>query len=305
MLAAGDPVIGFRGRFPKNMPPSTPSSRADHWRLARRVITCPCRPLLMGIVNVTPDSFSDGGRFFDAEAAVAHGLELVHEGADFLDIGGESTRPYAEPVSEAEELRRVLPVIQGLAGQVDVPLSVDTSKPAVAEKALDAGAEIVNDITGATDPAMIELARHGKVGLCVMHMRGIPRTMQDDPIYEDVVGDVVSFLRRRRDMLTGAGIDQDRIAVDPGIGFGKTTQHNLDLLRNIHRLHELGCPVLVGHSRKRFIGGVLKDHAGDRLAGTIGCSIALAQQGTQILRVHDVAAVRQSLLTFEACGGLE
>ncbi len=287
------------------MPTSTSSSRADHWRLARRVLSCPCRPLLMGIVNVTPDSFSDGGRFFDAEAAVAHGLELVREGADLLDIGGESTRPNAEPVSEAEELRRVLPVIQGLAGRVDVPLSVDTSKPAVAEKALDAGAEIVNDVTGAADPAMIELARQRKVGLCVMHMRGIPRTMQDDPIYEDVVRDVVSFLRQRRDTLIGAGIDQDRIAVDPGIGFGKTTQHNLDLLRNIHLLHELGCPVLVGHSRKRFIGGVLGDHAGDRLAGTIGCSMALAQQGTQILRVHDVATVRESLLIFEACGGLE
>jgi dihydropteroate synthase len=281
------------------------SSRADHWRLGKRVLPCASRPLLMGIVNVTPDSFSDGGRFFDAQAAVAHGLELVLQGADLLDIGGESSRPYAEPVSEAEELRRVLPVIEKLADQVDVPLSIDTTKPAVAREALDAGAEIINDVTGATDPAMIEMACRWNAGLCVMHMLGTPRTMQDDPVYEDVVGDVVRFLRHRRDRLMSAGIEQDRIALDPGIGFGKTTQHNLDLLRSVDRVQELGCPVLVGHSRKRFIGEILGDCEGDRVAGTIGCATALAQRGTQILRIHDVAAVRQALLLFEAAGGME
>ncbi len=281
-----------------------PTSRADHWRLRQRVLHCSSRPLLMGIVNVTPDSFSDGGLFADSDAAVAHALELARQGADLLDIGGESTRPFAESVDEAEELRRVLPVIEMLAGQVDVPLSIDTSKPAVAREALAAGAEIINDVTGVTDPAMIEIAAHCGAAVCVMHMLGTPRTMQDDPVYEDVVREVLDYLRRRRDMLVSAGIEQDRIALDPGIGFGKTTQHNLQLLRSIDRLHELGCPVLVGHSRKRFIGEVQGDAETDRTAGTIGAALAIARRRVQIIRVHDVAAVRQALLLFEAAGGL-
>ncbi len=281
------------------------ASRIDHWRLAKRVLQFGSRPLLMGIVNVTPDSFSDGGRFFATQAAVAHGLELVRQGADLLDIGGESTRPYADPVSEAEELRRVLPVIEQLAGQVEVPLSIDTSKPAVARHALAAGAQIINDITGAADPAMVELACQQQVGLCVMHMRGTPRTMQDEPVYQDVVGQVLDFLRSRRDMLVAAGIEQDRIAIDPGIGFGKTTRHNLDLLRSIARFHQLGCPLLVGPSRKRFIGEVQPDHQADRTAGTIASALALAQRGTHVLRVHDVAAVLHALRVFEACGGMD
>ncbi len=259
----------------------------------------------MGIVNVTPDSFSDGGRFFDADTAVAHALELVGAGANLLDIGGESTRPYAEVVSEAEELRRVLPVIEMLADQVDVPLSIDTSKPTVAREALAAGAEIINDVSGAADPGMIELVLRSDAAICVMHMLGTPDTMQNDPVYEDVVAEVLGYLRRRRDVLMDAGIGQDRIALDPGIGFGKTAQHNLQLLRSVDRLHELGCPVLVGHSRKRFIGEVLGDGEADRTAGTLGAALALARRGAQILRVHDVTAVREALLLFEAAGGLE
>ena len=259
----------------------------------------------MGVVNVTPDSFSDGGRFLDAGAAITRGLELVRQGADLLDIGGESTRPYSQPVGEDEELRRVLPVIEGLAGQVDVPLSIDTSKPAVAREALAAGARILNDVTGMEDPAMIEVARDCGAAVCVMHMLGTPRTMQDNPYYDDVVAEVVDYLGRRRDALVSAGIAQDQIALDPGIGFGKTAQHNLQLLRSIDRLHGVGCPVLVGHSRKRFIGEVLGNTEADRTAGTVGASLALARRGVQILRVHDVAVVRQALLLFEAAGGLD
>ncbi|MHB8899738.1 MAG: dihydropteroate synthase [Thermoguttaceae bacterium] len=284
---------------------STPSSRADHWRLGKRVLPCGARPLLMGILNVTPDSFSDGGRFLDRQAAVARGLDLVSQGADLLDIGGESTRPRAEPVSQAEELRRVLPVIQELLTQVDIPLSIDTCKPAVAREALDAGAECLNDVTGMSHPEMVELACRSTAGLCVMHMQGTPRTMQERPYYGDVFGEVADFLRERRDALVAAGIAQDRIALDPGIGFGKTTEHNLELLRKADRLHELGCPVMVGHSRKRYLAEIAGDRTADRLGGTIGGAIALAQRGVQILRVHDVAAVRQALLIWEACGGLE
>ncbi len=259
----------------------------------------------MGIVNVTPDSFSDGGRYLDPAAAVTHALELVRQGADLLDIGGESTRPHAKSVDEAEELRRVLPVIETLAGQVNVPLSIDTSKPVVAREALAAGAVILNDVTGLADPAMIEVAADSDAAVCVMHMLGTPRTMQDDPVYEDVVGEVLDFLRSRRDALMAARISQDRIALDPGIGFGKTTQHNLQLLCNVDRFHELGCPVLVGHSRKRFIGDVLGDAQADRTAGTVGSALALARGGVQILRIHDVASVRQALVLFEAGGGLQ
>jgi dihydropteroate synthase len=196
-------------------------------------------------------------------------------------------------------------VIEALADQVDVPLSIDTSKPAVARGALAAGAEIINDVTGLIDSAMIEIATRFDAAVCVMHMLGTPRTMQDDPVYDDVVADVIGFLGRRRDVLMSAGVEQDRIALDPGIGFGKNLQHNLRLLRSIERFHELGCPVLVGHSRKRFIGEVLGDAEADRTAGTIGVALATSRRGPHILRVHDVAAVRQALLLFEAAGGME
>ncbi len=262
-------------------------------------------PLLMGIINVTPDSFSDGGHFFDAEAAVAHGLQLAAEGADILDVGGESTRPRSMPVDVREELRRVMPVVEALCRQTGVPVSIDTTKALVARRAIEAGAEIINDVTAMTsDPAMLPLAVETGCAVCVMHMRGTPRTMQDNPVYADVVAEVREYLAECRDALLAAGIDRERIAVDPGIGFGKTTQHNLQLLANAWQFHALGCPVLVGPSRKRFISDAAAQPSADRTAGTIGAALSLARQGVQILRIHDVAAVRQALLLFQAAGGL-
>ena len=279
---------------------------AGYWRIVSTTLDFGRLPLLMGIVNVTPDSFSDGGMFLDAEAAVDHALRLVADGADILDIGGESTRPYSQPVSANEELRRVIPVVEKLAGRTNVPLSIDSSKAQVAREALAAGCQIVNDVSALSgDPAMLALARDAKAGVCVMHMRGTPQTMQDDPAYRDVVADVHEYLRERRDALVAAGIERDRICLDVGIGFGKTHQHNLTLLANCHRFHDLGCPILVGHSRKGFIGKVIGDNAADRTGGTIGAAISLALQGVQIIRVHDVAAVRQALLLFEATGGID
>jgi len=278
--------------------------RADHWSLPRRTLRWGRRPLLMGIINVTPDSFSDGGRYFDPGAAVAHGLELAAQGADLLDVGGESTRPYAQPVDAQEELRRVVPVVKGLCAQCDTPVSIDTSKSLVAQAALDAGAEIINDVTGLEgDPGMVSLAVRTGAAVCAMHMCGSPQTMQDDPTYEDVVEEVFAYLRGRRDALMAAGVPQDRIALDPGIGFGKRTEHNVQLLSHAVRLHALGCPVLVGHSRKGFIRRVLDEPDADPLPGTIGVALALARQGVQVLRVHDVGQVRHALLLFEACGG--
>jgi dihydropteroate synthase len=281
----------------------------------------------MGIVNVTPDSFSDGGTFLRHEAAIEHSLRLLDEGADILDIGGESTRPYATPVSSDEELRRVFPVIEAiLQSRPGSILSIDTSKSEVARRALQAGAEIVNDVTGlAADPDMIGLACESGAGICAMHMQGTPQTMQDNPFYEDVVEDIYTYLCERRDALVAAGLSREQLCLDPGIGFGKTHQHNLTLMANCWRFHELGCPLLVGHSRKGFIGkliGMAKprpvvavpvtrqvprppEPPADRTAGTIGGALALAQQGIQIIRVHDVRAVREALALFEACGGID
>jgi dihydropteroate synthase len=259
----------------------------------------------MGIVNVTPDSFSDGGRFLAAEAAVEHGLALAAEGADLLDIGGESTRPYSQSVGKDEELRRVIPVIERLARQLQIPISIDTSKAAVARTAIGAGAEIVNDITALEgDAGMIDVVCESGAGMCVMHMQGTPQTMQDRPTYNDVVGEVIEYLRKRRDALVAAGVEMDRICLDPGIGFGKTHQHNLMLMANCCRFHALGCPLLVGHSRKGFLGKLIGDDASDRTNATVGAALALAVHGVQIIRVHDVRPVREALLAFEATGGL-
>jgi len=287
----------FEQRFPQP---------ADVWQLRTRTLRLGRRPLLMGIVNVTPDSFSDGGKFFDPSSAIDHALQLVADGADLLDIGGESTRPYADPVGTEEELDRVAPVIEALARQTDVRLSIDTTKAKVASAAAAHGAEIINDISGLTaDPAMIEVARQTKMGVCAMHMRGTPQTMQDDPRYDDVVSEILEYLRQRRDVLLAAGIDAERICLDPGIGFGKTHQHNLTLMANCDRFHQLGCPLLVGHSRKGFLGKLLGDKQADRTSATVGGALALAAQGVQIIRVHDVRPVREALLAFEACGGID
>jgi len=237
-------------------------------------------------------------------------------------VGGESTRPGAEPGDAHEELRRILPVVDALCKKTNVPISIDTSKAMVAQRAADAGAEVINDVTSLKgDPSMISLAVETGCGVCIMHMRGTPRTMQNNPIYDDVVAEVLDDLRARRDALPAVGIEHDRIAIDPGIGFGKTTEHNLQLLANAWRFHALDSPVLVGHSRKRFLDGFISSNAADstiageekpklpldsaRTAGTIGVGLSLARQGVQILRVHDVAAMRQALLFFDSTGGLE
>jgi dihydropteroate synthase len=278
--------------------------RAQKWQLRSRTLNLPRRPLLMAIVNVTPDSFSDGGRFLDPEAAVAHALQLVSEGADILDIGGESTRPYSQPVTAGEELRRVLPVVERLADQVRTPISIDTSKAVVAREAVAAGAEIINDVTGLEgDPHMVQVALDTSAGVCVMHMQGTPQTMQDNPTYGNVVVEVRDYLRERRDALLAAGIIREKICLDPGIGFGKTHEHNLELMASCHKLHELGCPLLVGHSRKGFLGKLIGDKEADRTNATIGAALALAIQGVQIVRVHDVRPVREALMAFEATGG--
>ena len=290
---------------------TTDLNAADHWTLRTRTLVCGGLPLLMGIVNVTPDSFSDGRQFFDPADAVGHGLRLAEEGADLLDIGGESTRPGAAPVEWQEELRRVLPVLSGLRQKTGLPISIDTTKAVVARHALKAGAEIINDVSGLErDPAMVPLAAETGAGVCVMHAQGTPETMQVRPTYADVVAEVLEYLRRRRDALLAAGITRDRIAVDPGIGFGKNTGHNLQLLAAAKQFHGLGCPVLFGHSRKRFLAEMEKGTGApllpaDRTAGTIGVALALARQGVQILRVHDVAAVRQALILFRAGGGMQ
>jgi dihydropteroate synthase len=275
------------------------SQRASFWQLRKRRIEFSSQPALMGIVNVTPDSFSDGGQFDNAAAAVDHALQLAHDGATILDIGGESTRPYAAEVSTQEELNRVLPVIEQLAKQTTVPISIDTSSAAVARAAIDAGAEIINDVTGLTnDSEMPVVAASTNVGVCAMHMQGTPQTMQDNPQYDDVVTEIHEYLQARLDQLIEQGIEQSRICLDPGIGFGKSHQHNLQLLKSCHQFHALAAPLLVGHSRKGFIAHVLNDRECERTSATIGTSIALALQGVQILRVHDVAEVQRALTMF-------
>jgi dihydropteroate synthase len=275
------------------------SQRASFWQLPKRRIDFSGQPALMGIVNVTPDSFSDGGQFDNTAAAVKHALQLADDGAAILDIGGESTRPYAAEVSTQEELNRVIPVIEQLAKQTTVPISIDTSSAVVARAAIDAGAEIINDVTGLTnDSEMPDLAASTNVGVCAMHMQGSPQTMQDNPQYDDVVTEIHEYLQSRLDQLIEQGIEQSRICLDPGIGFGKSHQHNLQLLKSCHQFHTLGAPLLVGHSRKGFIAHVLDDRECERTSGTIGTSIALASQGVQVLRVHDVAEVQRALTMF-------
>jgi dihydropteroate synthase len=272
------------------------------WRLPTGELSIGPRPLVMGIVNVTPDSFSDGGRFVTAEAAVAHGLALVEQGADLLDIGGESTRPGATPVPPEEELRRVLPVVERLAKQVKVPLSIDTSKSEVARQALAMGANIVNDVTGLTgDPQMPAVAAAARAGVIVMHMQGTPQTMQLDPTYQDVVRDLHVWFEERLAALAEAGIDAERVALDPGIGFGKRLEHNLELLARGGEFLDLGRPICLGVSRKGFINRVLGEGGWveQGTSGTIGVLLqAMAHGCVHIARVHDVRRVKEAMTLF-------
>ncbi len=259
----------------------------------------------MGVLNVTPDSFSDGGRFLDLEAAVRRGIELAAEGADVVDVGGESTRPGSDPVPAQVEMDRVVPVIKRLAAELDTPISIDTTKPEVARAALDSGALILNDVTGGRDPRMLRVARDTGAGMVLMHMLGEPKTMQEDPRYDDVVADVRAYLGDRVDAAVRAGIERERLCVDPGIGFGKTLQHNLALLRRIGEFAELGRPVMVGPSRKSFLGKILGTDVDDRLEGTAGAVAWVAGHGAHIVRVHDVREMVRVVRVVDAIGRSE
>lgn len=271
------------------------------WRVGDIDLECGERTLVMGVLNITPDSFSDGGRHFGERAAIDRGIAMVDEGADVVDVGGESTRPGSDPVPVEEEIRRVASVVERLASHVGVPVSIDTRRSEVALRALDAGASIVNDVTAGRDPRMFEVVRETRAGYIAMHMRGDPKTMQEAPEYADVVDDVTEFLRERIEAAGLAGIDTDRIAVDPGIGFGKDLRHNLSLLYHVDVLAALGRPVVVGPSRKRFIGSLLGGAPEDeRLEGTIGAAAWLAARGAHVVRVHDVLEVGRALRVVDA-----
>ena len=258
-----------------------------------RLIEFPDQPLIMGVVNVTPDSFSDGGCYLDVEAAVAHALRLVEEGADLLDIGAESTRPGADTVDEAEERRRAIPVVTAVAKAVRVPVSIDTSKAAVAQAALDAGAVLVNDVTALRgDAAMVEVIARTGAGIVLMHMQGTPRTMQQAPRYEDVVGEISSFFEERIRFAIARGVAQRQIVLDPGIGFGKLLVHNLTLLAQLHRFAYFGCPLLVSVSRKAFLGQLVDRPVQERQWATAAAVAMAVDRGAGILRVHDVRAMR-------------
>jgi dihydropteroate synthase len=271
------------------------------WRVGDRAFDCSERTLVMGILNVTPDSFSDGGRFLDRATAVAHATRMVDDGADILDVGGESTRPGSNPVSADEELERVHPLIERLAElHPAVPVSIDTRKADVAAEALDAGATIVNDVSGGADPAMFDVVRDREAAVVLMHMRGDPTTMQEAPHYDDVVGEVHEYLRQRIEAAELAGIDPERIAIDPGIGFGKDLDHNLDLMHGVDALLDLGRPVLVGPSRKKFIGTILDLPVEERVEGTVGAVVWMVARGAHLVRVHDVREVVRAVRVSDA-----
>jgi dihydropteroate synthase len=273
------------------------------WLLPDRTLTFGRRPLVMGIINVTPDSFSDGGRFASLDTAVAHGLELVRQGADLLDIGGESTRPGSQAVPAEEELRRVVPVIEALAAQLGVPLSIDTSKAEVARHCLAAGARIVNDVTALRgDPAMSDVVRASRAGVLLMHMQGTPATMQDAPHYDEVTADLRRFFEERLHHLAASGIACQQAVIDPGIGFGKTATHNLEILARLADFQSLGRPVCLGVSRKGFVGRILENRpVGQRLAGSLAAACwAMFRGAVQILRVHDVQETCDAVRVIEA-----
>jgi dihydropteroate synthase len=273
---------------------------AISWKINGQVVDLTTRGMIMGVLNVTPDSFSDGGEFFAIEAAVRHGLEMMRRGAGIIDIGGESTRPGAHPVSAEEELHRILPVVQQLAESSQIPLSIDTSKAVVARAALDAGATIINDVTGGRgDPGMFALAAETGAAIVVMHMQGTPRTMQLNPTYKDVVAEVADFFRQQFEEAVRLGIDPMCIAFDPGIGFGKTPAQNLKLLANLDRLRVNDRPMMVGVSRKSFITRIA-NAPGRKASATVALTSLLRERGAQILRVHDVAENAEALRTTEA-----
>ncbi|MFL6632272.1 MAG: dihydropteroate synthase [Massilia sp.] len=258
------------------------------------------RPLVMGILNVTPDSFSDGGRYQALEFAVERAEQMIKDGVDIIDIGGESTRPGSPSVPADEELRRVMPAIYALR-ELGYPLSIDTCKPEVMREAIIAGADMINDINGFRAPGAIDAVQDSDCGLCVMHMRGTPQDMQASPDYDDVVADVIAFLRERIDALLAAGVARERVTIDPGFGFGKSVEHNYALLRSIRRMEgELGLPVLAGLSRKSMIGAVTGRSVEQRLAGSLAGALAAVAQGARIVRVHDVAETVDALKVWQA-----
>jgi dihydropteroate synthase len=280
---------------------STPVELSTTWSVAGKVLDL-SRPLIMGIVNVTPDSFSDGGRYLSAPAALAHAERLIAEGADLLDIGGESTRPGAVDVSETEELDRVLPLVEALRASA-VTISVDTSKPGVMRAALAAGAAIINDVRAFRTQGALEAVRGSDCGLVLMHMQGSPRTMQSEPQYADVVADVTAFLRARLADLANAGVDLCRTAIDPGFGFGKSVEHNFALLRRLPALQAIGRPVLVGLSRKSMLGAATGRTVEERVAASVAAAVLAVERGARIVRVHDVAATRDALKVWTATTG--
>jgi dihydropteroate synthase len=277
-----------------------PSPLAPHaiLKLGRFLLSLE-RPLIMGIVNITPDSFSDGGKFLDSGRALEQARQLIEDGADILDIGGESSRPGAQPVVVDEELRRVLPVLEKLV-ELPVPVSVDTCKPEVMRRAIDAGAAMINDIFALRAQGALDAVADSSVAVCLMHMQGEPRTMQHSPQYSDVVGEVEIFLTERAAAAVAAGIERDRIVLDPGFGFGKTPQHNLELIRALPRLREAGYPLLAGLSRKALFGKIVGREAAERVHASAAGALLAAQRGASIVRVHDVAATRDCLLVLRA-----
>jgi dihydropteroate synthase len=272
------------------------------WRCRDRAFELGARTLVMGIVNVTPDSFSDGGELADAYDAERFAAQLLDEGADLVDVGGESTRPGSDPVPVEEELRRVIPVIERVrAARVDAVISVDTRRPEVASEALRAGAQVVNDVTGGRDPRLLEVTRDAGAGLVLMHMLGEPKTMQDDPRYDDVVVEVHEYLRERVEAAVFAGVAAEALAVDPGIGFGKNLEHNLALLRSLEDFTDLDAALMVGVSRKRFLGALTGvERAKDRLEGSLAAATWAAAHGADVVRVHDVLATRRALAVVDA-----
>ncbi len=260
------------------------------------------RTLIMGVINTTPDSFSDGGRFISAQQAIDEGMRMADEGADIIDVGGESTRPGSDPVSVGEELRRVLPVVQGLAARVSIPISVDTMKAMVARESLDAGAEIINDVSSFNyDPTMAKTIAPSGAGVVLMHMRGMPRVMQQgDLSYPSLIEDITDYLQRKIDQAVSEGIEISRIAVDPGIGFGKTSTDNMRLIRHLHRFEKLGRPILIGVSRKAFIGQATGGGPSERIEGTAAAVTAAILNGAHIVRVHDVSIMKKVVLMADA-----